>query len=125
MEKINDNDEDFQNCIAEIKYKIGIMDLKRLTNKAFEDIGEEATGHADYAIIIEKTIDSSNKELICIIEEKEDQAVLKVFHITLTEDILEDDVELHREVKKVMEVIIGLLKDRVEVDDSPDSRRAR
>ena len=47
------------------------------------------------------------------------------YHVVLTEDILEDDIELRRDVKKVMEVIVGLLKDRVEVDDSPDSKRAR
>ena len=35
------------------------------------------------------------------------------------------DAELRRDVKKVMEVIVGLLKDRVEVDDSSDSKRAR
>jgi len=38
---------------------------------------------------------------------------------------MKDDAELRRGVKKVMEVIVGLLKDRVEVDDSPDSKRAR
>ena len=47
------------------------------------------------------------------------------YHIALTEDVLVDDVELRRGVKKVMEVIVGLLKDRVEVGDSPDSKRAR
>ena len=33
--------------------------------------------------------------------------------------------KLRRGVKKVMEVIVGLLKDRVEVDDSPDSKRVK
>ena len=49
------------------------------------------------------------------------------YHIALTEDVLDDDDdgELRRGVKKVMEVIVGLLKDRVEVDDSPDLKRAR
>ncbi len=47
------------------------------------------------------------------------------YHVVLTEDILDDDAELRRGVKKVMEVIVGLLKDRVEVDGSPDSKRAR
>ena len=37
------------------------------------------------------------------------------YHIDLTEDILDDDAKLRREVKKVMGVIVGLLKDRVEV----------
>jgi len=47
------------------------------------------------------------------------------YHIDLTEDILEDDVKLRQGVKEVMGVIIGLLKDRVEVDDAADSKRAR
>ena len=47
------------------------------------------------------------------------------YHIVLTENIMKDDAELRRGVKKVMGVIVGLLKDRVEVDDSPDSKRAR
>ena len=47
------------------------------------------------------------------------------YHIALNEKIMKDDAELLRGVKKVMGVIVGLLKDRVEVDDSPDSKRAR
>ena len=33
--------------------------------------------------------------------------------------------ELRCGIKKVMEVIVSLLKDRVEVDDSPNSKRTR
>ena len=47
------------------------------------------------------------------------------YHIVLNEKIMKDDTELCRDVKKVMEVVVGLLKDRVEVDDSSDSKRAR
>ena len=47
------------------------------------------------------------------------------YHIALTEDVLDDDGELRQGVKKVMEVIVGLLKNKVEVDDSPDIKRAR
>ena len=47
------------------------------------------------------------------------------YHIALTDDILENDAELRQGVKKVMEIIAGLLKDRVEVDGSPDYKRAR
>jgi hypothetical protein len=45
------------------------------------------------------------------------------YHIALTEDILDDDTKLR--VKEVMEVIVGLLKDKIEVADSPDVKRAR
>ena len=47
------------------------------------------------------------------------------YHIVLTEKIMKDDAELRHDIKKVMKVIIGLLKDRVEVDDSLDSKKAR
>ena len=47
------------------------------------------------------------------------------YHIDLTDNALLDDTELKRDVKKVMKVIVGLLKDRVEVGDSPDIKRAR
>ena len=47
------------------------------------------------------------------------------YHISLTEDVLDDDRELRQGVKKVIKVIVGLLKDRAEVDDSPDIKRAR
>lgn len=38
---------------------------------------------------------------------------------------LDDDTKLRQRVKKVMEVIVVLLKDRVEINDAPDSKRAR
>ena len=44
------------------------------------------------------------------------------YYIDLTEN---DDAKLRQGVKEVMGVIVGLLKDRVEVDDSPDSKRIR
>ncbi|CAI2183741.1 4006_t:CDS:2 [Funneliformis geosporum] len=49
------------------------------------------------------------------------------YYITLTEDVLDnnDDRELRQGMKKVMKVIVDLLKDRVEVDDFPDLKRAR
>ncbi|PKY60486.1 hypothetical protein RhiirA4_412727 [Rhizophagus irregularis] len=47
------------------------------------------------------------------------------YHIALNKKIMKDDAELRCGIKKVMGVIVGLLKDRVEVDDSPDSKRAR
>jgi len=47
------------------------------------------------------------------------------YHIDLTEDILDDDAKLRQGVKEIMRVIVGLLKDRVEVDDASDSKKAR
>ncbi|GBB96509.1 hypothetical protein RclHR1_02770011 [Rhizophagus clarus] len=47
------------------------------------------------------------------------------YHIVFTEDVLENDEELRWDVKEVMEVIMGLLMDRIKVDDTPDNKRAR
>ena len=47
------------------------------------------------------------------------------YHITLTEDVLEDDAELRRGVKKVMEVIVSLLKNRVKVNNASNNKRVR
>lgn len=46
-------------------------------------------------------------------------------HIVLTEVIMDNDVELFRGVKMVIEVIMSLLKNRIEADNSPDIKRAR
>ena len=38
----------------------------------------------------------------------------------------EDEKDLRKNVKRVMEVVVGLLKDRLEcVDEEPDRKRAR
>jgi hypothetical protein len=38
----------------------------------------------------------------------------------------EEKKDLHKNVKRVMEVIVGLLKDRLEsVDEEPDRKKAR
>ncbi len=47
------------------------------------------------------------------------------YYIILTKDILNDDVKLCQSVKKIMEVIINLFKDRVKIDDSPISKKIR
>ncbi|CAG8573551.1 27989_t:CDS:1, partial [Racocetra persica] len=47
------------------------------------------------------------------------------YSIRINRDALEDDSELCKDVKKVAQVLVSLLKDRVEVDESPDHKRAR
>ncbi|RIA92693.1 hypothetical protein C1645_820367 [Glomus cerebriforme] len=126
--KINDDDKELEQCITEIKRGMGIIGsatgstdavrceyifailyasiyiARRITKKGitldpqFEIDGNEATDRVDYAI--KKVIDTVNEELIAITEGNKRM------------DILENDEELHRGVKKVMEVIADLLKDR-------------
>lgn len=47
------------------------------------------------------------------------------YHIDLSNHALEDDTKLCQNVKEVMGVIVGLLKDRIEADNSPESKRIR
>ncbi|UZO08590.1 uncharacterized protein OCT59_028843 [Rhizophagus irregularis] len=109
-------------------------------------VGEEASGRVDYAI--KKIIDVVNEELKE--EAFDDFDYLYEFVTTTTnqyfllytperiycsksdyshrlpsEGILDDDTKLRQGVKEVMGVIVDLLKDRVEVGDSPDSKGAR
>ncbi|CAG8839982.1 13424_t:CDS:2, partial [Racocetra persica] len=42
------------------------------------------------------------------------------YSIRINRDALKDDSELCKDVKKVVQVLVSLLKDRVEVDESPD-----
>ncbi|PKY54253.1 hypothetical protein RhiirA4_472947 [Rhizophagus irregularis] len=80
---------------------------------------KEATGRVDYAI--KKVIDVVNEDLGLVLP-----------HIYTGKDLLLESRlshrsyrgycgRLRRDVKKVMEVIVGLLNDRAEVDDSPDN----
>ncbi|UZO04616.1 uncharacterized protein OCT59_024991 [Rhizophagus irregularis] len=178
--EIDDEDEELEQCITEIKRRMGIIGSATGRNEAFEVVGEEASGRVDYAI--KKVIDVVNEELIAITEGKQKdlvagfmQNIMQLesshhtntrkrkasvafddefdylygivttasdwyflmytperiycskddYHIALNEKIMKDDAELRRGVKKVMGVIVGLLKDRVEVDDSPDTNSVR
>src|ERR1044072_5654311 len=47
------------------------------------------------------------------------------YRISLTEDALEDPTELRKNVKRILEVIVGLLKDRVSASDEPANKKHR
>ncbi|RHZ77399.1 hypothetical protein Glove_180g51 [Diversispora epigaea] len=47
------------------------------------------------------------------------------YQIRINKDALMDDSKLCKDVKRVTEVLVSLLKDRVEVDDSSDHKKAR
>ena len=47
------------------------------------------------------------------------------YRISLTEDALDDPAELRKNVKRVLEVIVGLLKDRVSASDEPATKKRR
>src|SRR5688572_20833212 len=45
------------------------------------------------------------------------------YQILLTEDALKDDTELRKNVKRVLEVIVGLLKDRAVDSEKPATKK--
>ena len=47
------------------------------------------------------------------------------YRVSLTEDALEDPTELRKNVKRVLEVIVGLLKDRAVGSEEPASKKRR
>ena len=47
------------------------------------------------------------------------------YRISLTEDALNDDTDLRKNVKRILEVIVGLLKDGVSVSDEPANKKRR
>ncbi|GBB92672.1 hypothetical protein RclHR1_02040034 [Rhizophagus clarus] len=47
------------------------------------------------------------------------------YRISLTEDALKDDTELRKNVKRVLEVIVGLLKDRAVGSEEPTTKKRR
>jgi len=47
------------------------------------------------------------------------------YHISLTNSALKDNSDLKKSVKKVMEIIVGLLKDRITVEKAPDAKKRR
>src|SRR5581483_9542042 len=47
------------------------------------------------------------------------------YRISLTEDALEDSTELCKNVKKILEVIVGLLKDRALASEEPTTKKRR
>src|SRR6266480_2007135 len=47
------------------------------------------------------------------------------YRISLTEDVLNDPTELRKSVKRILEVIVGLLEDRVSASDEPTTKKRR
>jgi len=47
------------------------------------------------------------------------------YRILLTEDALKDDTKLRKSVKRVLEVIVGLLKDRAVISEEPAIKKRR
>ncbi|PKY59181.1 hypothetical protein RhiirA4_481712 [Rhizophagus irregularis] len=47
------------------------------------------------------------------------------YRISLTEDAIKNPTELRKNVKRVLEVIVGLLKDRVSASDKPANKKRR
>ncbi|KAF0416192.1 hypothetical protein F8M41_007501 [Gigaspora margarita] len=73
--------------------------------------------------IIQNIVQLETNQWVFIINIPENVHVSKSYAINLGIENLIDDSELRKEVKKVIETVVGLLKDKVEVDDSSDSKK--
>ncbi|GBC51553.2 hypothetical protein GLOIN_2v1789471 [Rhizophagus irregularis DAOM 181602=DAOM 197198] len=132
----------FMNYYATILHA-SLYIVKRITEKEItltpqlEVVGEENTGHVDYAV-------KALEELICITEGRLYQVVMgfaqnlvqcesalqtEYLSIRFTKSALkegsEEEKELFRNVKRVIEVVVGLLKDWVDVDKEPAMKKQR
>ncbi|PKY49098.1 hypothetical protein RhiirA4_422686 [Rhizophagus irregularis] len=47
------------------------------------------------------------------------------YRISLTEDAIKNPTELRKNVKRILEVIVGLLKDRVSASEEPANKKRR
>jgi len=134
---LEDDDEGSKQCISmRCEYISTILHaslyiVKRITKKSltlkshFEVVGEESIGNVDY-------VTKALEELICITEEKSHQISCTSkcpLYIPLVESALKEDSVNEKKlcdgVKQVMEVIVGLLKDRVEVEKEPVIKKQR
>ncbi|PKK78422.1 hypothetical protein RhiirC2_843500 [Rhizophagus irregularis] len=77
--EIDDEDEELEQCITEIKRRMGIIGSATEQEQGcalrFEVVGEEASGRVDYAI--KKIIDVVNEELIAITEGKQKNLIAR------------------------------------------------
>ncbi|RGB39786.1 hypothetical protein C1646_754026 [Rhizophagus diaphanus] len=116
---LEDNDEELIQCVKEIKHRL--KNMRTLLADSNEAMHEENTGHVDYAVKI-------LEELICITEGKLYQVVIGFAqNLVQCENALqvnkkqgsEEEKELFRNVKRMIEVVVSLLKDRVDVEKEP------
>uniref|UniRef100_U9US82 Uncharacterized protein n=1 Tax=Rhizophagus irregularis (strain DAOM 181602 / DAOM 197198 / MUCL 43194) TaxID=747089 RepID=U9US82_RHIID len=104
-------------CIFHHDIRSSLYIVKRITKKEItlapqlEIVGEENTGRVDYTI-------KALEELICITE-----GIL--YQVSALKENSEDEKELCKNVKRVIEVIFGLLKDRIDVEKEPAMKKQR
>ncbi|RGB32309.1 hypothetical protein C1646_763068 [Rhizophagus diaphanus] len=90
-----------------------IIDKELTLAPQLEIVREESTGQVDYAI-------KALEELLCITEGKLHQVVIAL------KDGSEEEKDLCKNVKWVMDVVVRLLKDRLEcMSEEPDRKKAR
>ncbi|CAG8609194.1 2598_t:CDS:2, partial [Funneliformis caledonium] len=138
---VDENSPEFKLCIDDILRRIRNMRPVVDSNEAMR-CDEINTGRVDYAI--KKILNDLLEEIICITEGKQNQATMDEYkyeqekkstegiystsrieyRISLTENALQDDIELRKNVKRILEVIVGLLKDRALGSEEPTTKKS-
>ncbi|RIA85577.1 hypothetical protein C1645_830581 [Glomus cerebriforme] len=103
-------------CRSACDMNINMSKKKRKVNEAFDPDYEYVYG-----------IVSTGTDWYFILHSTEDIYITSrtEYRISLTEDALKDDTELCKNVKRVLEVILGLLKDRALDSEEPATKKHR
>ncbi|CAG8519528.1 18617_t:CDS:2, partial [Gigaspora margarita] len=139
---IEDEDEALHHSIDDIVKKLTRKEI--FLNPQLEVVGEESSGCVDYAIKCIENFNCHNREKTtsnrhCAYQtnkrkRKADGAFggrlqLSLWNHHHSHGLAmakeENEAELHKNVKRVMEVIIGLLKDRADVVNEQKKKKAR
>ncbi|GES97942.1 hypothetical protein GLOIN_2v1672048 [Rhizophagus clarus] len=108
--------QNLMQCRSSCEMNLDMLKKKRKADEAFETDYEYVYGivstATDWYFILYST------EAIYCTSRTE-------YRISLTEEALKDPTDLRKNVKRILEVIVGLLKDRVSVSDEPASKKRR
>ena len=100
-------------CYLSIRILLKLQRSKVISKRSFEIFGIYERKQ-----LIELEIMSSNDVNIDLMSRTE-------YRISLTEDTIKDPTDLRKNVKRILGVIIGLLKDRVSASEEPANKKRR
>ncbi|PKK68363.1 hypothetical protein RhiirC2_782351 [Rhizophagus irregularis] len=153
--EIDNKNEELEQCITEIKRRMGIISSATSRNEARVDSHNKGKTkefgggiHVEHNATRKLSPYKHKKKKASVVFDDEFDYLYRIviitldwyflmytseriycskdnYHIVLNEKIIKDNTELCCGVKKVMKVIIGLFKYRVKVGDSSDKKRAR
>jgi len=107
--------QNLMQCRSSCEMNLDTLKKKRKAEEAFEEyeyVYGIVTTATDWYFILHST------EAIYCTSKTE-------YRISLTEDALKDSTDLRKNVRRILEVIVGLLKDRVTASEEPANKKRR